>query len=100
MQAATGEAFVIEKISKINAVIVNPLIYLLFLLAFAWFLYGVTKFVLNADSSEGRKDGQQHIMYAMVGFVIMFGVFGLVRFIGSAVSAKNEAKKFDELRNR
>ena len=43
-------------IGNANRLIVNPLIYLLFALAFAFFVYGVLEFLMNQENDE---KGQQ-----------------------------------------
>ncbi|MFN4181203.1 MAG: hypothetical protein ACK4FA_00695, partial [Candidatus Paceibacteria bacterium] len=50
-----------EFIGKVNAAILNPLIKLLFAIAFIVFFYGVVEFIRSADSEEGRGKGKQHM---------------------------------------
>jgi succinate dehydrogenase/fumarate reductase cytochrome b subunit len=68
-------------VGKVNEIIVNPLIILLFAAALVYFLYGVFQFIQNADNAEKRETGQQHMMWGLIGMLIMFGVFGLIHII-------------------
>jgi TRAP-type C4-dicarboxylate transport system permease small subunit len=82
--------------AKIFALIVNPLIYLLFAIAFLYFVYGVFEYI--RDAGEGKKDavstGAQHMLWGIIGLFIMVSAFALVRIVTSSV---NEAtgKKVD-----
>ena len=41
-------------VSRLNTLIINPLILLLFALAMVFFLYGVFEFIINQDNEEKR----------------------------------------------
>jgi len=69
----------IEIINKINDQIINPLIVLLFGFALVIFLWGGFKFIYGADSADGREKGTQHMIWGIVGMVIMLSVFGILR---------------------
>lgn len=68
-------------LSNINNLIVNPLIFLLFGVALVVFLWGVAQFIINADSSEGRKLGRDRIIYGIIGMFIMVSVYGILSII-------------------
>jgi hypothetical protein len=68
-------------LQKIADQIINPAIFLLFALALLYFLYGVVIYIQNADSPEKRKEGGRHMIYGILGFVIMFGVYGIMRIL-------------------
>lgn len=61
--------------------IVNPLIVLLFGAAFLVFLWGVLKFVRNANNEEARKEGGKHIFWGVIGIFIMLSVYGILRMV-------------------
>lgn len=64
-------ATVSEFLKKVDAAIITPLILLLFALALAYFLWGLFVFIRNTDSDEGRSEGKQHMIWGIVGMVIM-----------------------------
>ena len=68
-------------VGKVNRLLVNPLIVLMFAAALAYFLYGVVEFLMNADQSEARETGRQHMLWGIVGMFIMIGVFAILHFI-------------------
>ncbi|MGI9118164.1 MAG: pilin [Minisyncoccia bacterium] len=61
--------------------IINPLIYLLFVVAFVLFLWGLVQFIRKSNNPDSRKIGQQHMMWSVVGFVIMFSAYTIMNII-------------------
>jgi hypothetical protein len=52
---------------------------LIFAVAFVVFLWGVFQyFIAGGASDEGREKGRQFIMYGIIGFVLMFSIWGIV----------------------
>lgn len=59
----------------INGILVPTLI----AIAFIVFLYGIFKyFIKGADSDKERETGRTFALYGVIGFVILFSVWGLV----------------------
>ncbi len=54
-------------------------------IAFIVFVRGVyTYFISEADSSK-RSEGAKFVLYAVIGFVLLFSVWGLVNFFNSVI---------------
>lgn len=68
---------------KIVGNIINPLIELIALAAFVVFLWGVVDFIRGADDAEKRATGQQHMIWGVVGLVIIFGATTLISILKS-----------------
>jgi hypothetical protein len=62
-------------LNKAVKVIVNPILTVLFVVATILFVYGIFEFVRGADSPDARKQGQQHMIYGLIGLAIMASVF-------------------------
>ncbi len=75
----------IDFIHKVNSVIVNPLIRLVFLVALVYFLWGVFGYVRNSDSEEARATGRRHMLWGIVGMFVMISVFAIMAFILNTV---------------
>lgn len=59
---------------------------LIFAVAFLLFLWGVFRyFIAGGDSDENRKEGRQFVLYAIIGFVLMVCVWGIVNLIKSSI---------------
>lgn len=61
--------------------ILNPIIELLVAGAFVVFIWGVVDFIRSADDAEKRSTGQQHMIWGIVGLVIIFGANAIVNII-------------------
>jgi uncharacterized membrane protein YidH (DUF202 family) len=68
-------------VANVNKLIINPIIVFLFALAVAYFLYGVFQFIANQDSEEKKTAGKSHMMYGILGMVIMMGVFVIMNVL-------------------
>ncbi len=74
---ASVDSFVLN----LNKFIINPLIVFLFALAVVFFLYGVFQFIANQDNEEKKTVGKNHMVWGIVGIVIMMGVFTILNTI-------------------
>jgi uncharacterized membrane protein YidH (DUF202 family) len=68
-------------LQKINEIILNPVIVLLFTVALLIFFWGVFEFVRNTSDEQGRSDGQRHMLWGIIGMFIMLAAFGIIRII-------------------
>lgn len=60
-----------------------PLFIAIAVLAFVW---GVTKyFILESDNEESRDEGKMLMLYAIIGFVAIVALWGIVNFVASAI---------------
>jgi hypothetical protein len=74
-------------ITKIETNILNPIITLLALAAFIIFAWGVAEFILGAGDAAKRDTGKKHMIWGIVGLVIMFGAKVIVTILGNIVGA-------------
>ncbi len=79
-------------IGKVLVNIVNPIITLLGLGAFALFVFGVVTFIASAENEEKRATGQRHMLWGLVGMVIIFGAFVIVSVIANTLGVDNPLK--------
>lgn len=84
-----AEASIQSLINSINDVLINPLIIFVFALALVLFLYGVLRYLLNPDSEEVRKTSRSHMLWGVIGMVIMVSVFGIMNLILNTIGEKN-----------
>lgn len=75
-----------EFFTKISAFINGTLIPLLFGVALLVFLWGIFKYFILGGGDEGkREEGKQLMLYAIIGFVVMVSVFGIVNAIAGGL---------------
>ncbi len=65
-------------INNLATTVLNPLIVLMFVGATIYFVYGVVLYIKNSSSDTERQKGAQHIMWGLVGIVIMMGVYTIL----------------------
>ncbi len=68
-------------VMKLNGMIVNPLILFFFALALVYFLYGMFEFILNQANDEKKTTGKSHMLWGIIGIVIMMGVWFILNVI-------------------
>jgi hypothetical protein len=73
---------VAELMNRIEFYIINPLILVLLATALLLFFWGGAQFILNAESEEGRSTGKKHMLWGIVGMLIMIGVYGILGILG------------------
>ena len=69
----------LKLVDTINKVILYPLITLLIALAILYFLWGVFQMVSNAGNSEARSNGRKHMLFGILGIVVMLSAFTILR---------------------
>jgi uncharacterized membrane protein YidH (DUF202 family) len=68
-------------ITNVDNTIINPLILLLFALAVVYFLYGILEFLMNQENEEKKTAGKSHMLWGIIGIVIMLGVWSILGMI-------------------
>lgn len=76
-------------VAKVNEVILFPLIALLVGVAFLVFLYGCAEYIFNAGNETARQKGKSHILWGIIGFVVMLSAYALLR-IAAATFGLNQ----------
>ena len=73
-------------ISKIVNQILNPAIGIIFALSVAVFFWGIIEMIWGADSEEKKTTGKRHILWGLVGLLIMATVKGIIEILRNFVS--------------
>lgn len=75
-QAASLKGLTDDIVKFVNASII-PLFYTL---AFLFFVIGMVRFFF-LEGDENREKGRQFMLWSIIGFVVMFSVWGIVRLL-------------------
>ena len=73
-------------VSRLNTLIINPLITFLFALAVLYFLYGMLEFIMNQTNEEKKTSGKSHMLWGVIGITIMMGVWFILGIIQSTLN--------------
>jgi hypothetical protein len=68
-------------IAKLVSLIIQPLIVLLVTAGVAYFIWGVAMFIWSSQESDKRKEGTQHLLWGIVGIVIMVACVGILQIV-------------------
>lgn len=74
-------------ITTVTEEILVPLMTLLAVIAFTVFIWGVVQMIMAAGDEEKRTTGQRHILWGIIGLVILFGASGIVAFLKATVTS-------------
>lgn len=66
-------------VEKLNDVILTPLILFLLGVALLVFMYGAFEYLMNANNEQGRETGRRHLVWGLVGLVIMVSALAILR---------------------
>lgn len=65
--------------------IIDPLILIVFSAGFFLFLWGLVNFLWNIDEGGENTAGKQHMIWGIVGMVIMVSVYGIISMIDNTL---------------
>lgn len=77
-------------LAKINDAILFPLITLMMVIALVVFLYGAFEYVKNAGSEEGRSKGKNHLIYGVIGMLVMLSALGILTIAANTFGLTGE----------
>ncbi|MEN9390377.1 MAG: hypothetical protein RLZZ283_477 [Candidatus Parcubacteria bacterium] len=70
-------------VTNIITQIIDPLLILLVTAGVAYFIWGVAMYLVNAEKPEERKKAQKHMIWGIVGIVIMVAVRSILEIVVS-----------------
>ncbi|MBX4210524.1 pilin [Candidatus Parcubacteria bacterium] len=81
--------------SLINSLqnIVNTLIPVAFAVALLFFFWGLARYILSAGDPEAKETGKNIMIWGIIALFVMASVWGIVRFIGTAIGINPDANK-------
>ena len=89
-QTVTNLTTLFTFVMNILNTIVVPLI---FALAFAIFIYNVYKyFIAGGGDEEKVKEGQRFVLWSVIGFAVMFSIWGLINLLVSSTGLDNSSR--------
>ena len=75
---------IVEFLKKVDNLVLNPVILLLFAVSVVYFLYGIVKFLSLESGDKSRDEARNAILWGIIGMVIMFSVYGIIKFLLSS----------------
>lgn len=72
---------IIPFLDRLNELILNPIILLLFAVSTVYFIYGVINFIRLEAGDSKKKEALNAIIWGIVGMLVMFSAYGLISFV-------------------
>jgi hypothetical protein len=70
-----------DVITRFKVYLINPLIILVFAAGFFFFVYGLVEFMWKLSQGADTKEGKQHMIWGIVGMVIMASTYGILSLV-------------------
>lgn len=74
-------------IENIKSQILQPVVGLLIGVAVLVFFWGLVEFIYKQDRPLAKQAGQQHMIWGAIGFLVMFGVYGLLTIVANTIQS-------------
>jgi hypothetical protein len=85
IQAAQG------LVQKVERIIIFPLMNLMMAVAVLVFLWGAYQYVLHADEDSGRETGKTHMLYGIIGFLVMISAYTILKIVANTFGCDFES---------
>jgi len=66
-------------LADLQRVIITPLMVLMMSVALMVFLWGAFEYVKGADNDTSREEGSRHMMYGIIGLLIMASAYAILK---------------------
>jgi len=70
---------IVPFIKRVDVVILNPLLAVLFAVATLYFIYAIIKLI--ASDGKGKAEARASVMWSLVGMFIMISVYGIINLV-------------------
>ena len=68
-------------ISRLGSEVIQPAAQVLMAAAFLYFIWGLVKFLWNAEEGGKNDDGKRHMIWGIVGMFIMISVWSIITLL-------------------
>jgi hypothetical protein len=68
-------------VARFQTYIINPAILIVFAAGFFLFVYGLVEFLWKLNEGGDNKEGKQHMIWGIVGMLIMVSVYGILALL-------------------
>jgi hypothetical protein len=70
-------------LDRFVTLIIDPTILLVFSAGFLLFLWGLVVFIFNLGEGGENTEGKQHMLWGIIGMLVMVGVFGIIALLNN-----------------
>jgi len=88
-----------ELVGRVNQFVINPLITVLFAVAFVIFVAGLYGFFSQKDNADALEKGKKHMLWGVIGMAIMVSVFSLMNLLINTFDIKGITPETGDIGN-
>ena len=70
-----------DVMARFKAYLITPAILVVFAAGFFFFVYGLVEFLWKLNEGGDNKEGKQHMIWGIVGMLIMVSVYGILSLV-------------------
>lgn len=74
---------VADVVGRFTTYVIDPLLLILAAAGFFYFVWGLVEFMFSLSQGGETRNGKQHMIWGVVGMVIMFSVVGIIALINN-----------------
>lgn len=78
-----------ELVSRFTTVLIRPTILLIFTAGFFLFVWGLVVFIFELDKGGEHQDSKQHMIWGIVGMLIMVSVYGILNLLDNTFNLQS-----------
>ena len=78
-------------VDKVETIIIFPLMSLMMTVAGLVFLWGAYEYVLHADEDSGRETGKTHMLYGIIGLLVMISAYTILKIVANTFGCDIES---------
>ncbi|PIR82633.1 hypothetical protein COU20_01155 [Candidatus Kaiserbacteria bacterium CG10_big_fil_rev_8_21_14_0_10_59_10] len=91
----------VDLLNRITTLIIDPAIAVIFTAGLLLFLWGLIEFLWTLNQGGDRNKGVQHMLWGVVGMLIMVSVYGIVNLVvntlGITVSGATDTSRIQNV---
>ena len=88
-----------ELLDKMITLIIDPALRVVFTLGLFLFLWGVVEFLFKLSKGEVSKEGKNHMIWGLVGMLIMVSVYGIIALIVNTFDLRGASTDVGRMNN-
>ena len=77
----------------------KPAILLVFTAGFFLFVWGLVEFIFKLDAGGEHQEGKDHMLWGIVGMLIMVSVYGILNLLDSTFNLQSTRPDMSRLQN-
>lgn len=68
-------------LNKVDQYVLNPLILLVFAIAFLLFFVGIIELIRDSQAGKDADEAKRKVLYGLIGMFVMFSAYGIIHLI-------------------